>query len=159
MARPRPHYALLHRHYPDRANVSAEELYQWIGLPEKLNESAWRNTCAVRVSLALLGTGLTIWNGRTVVRAGKYENRQIEATQKRLTEFLVDEWGEPEKFMGALAKERIGVRRGVIRFVQLWGPFDEQGHIDIVAPDQWKRLMCEGSCYWDSVEVWFWPLT
>jgi hypothetical protein len=156
--KPRPPYALLHRHYPDRVSVPIEELYQWLGLPEKLHEPGWQNTCAVRVSLALLGAGMTIWDGRTTVRAGKYAQRQIEATQKRLANYLRREWGEPERFAAALAKWRIGGRRGVIAFAQLWGPFDQQGHIDIVAPDQWQRLLCEGSCYWDSVEVSFWEL-
>ena len=92
------------------------------------------------------------------IMAGKLKGRQIEQSQQLLADVLTRTWGVPERFSGALAKDGIGRRHGVIRFLQLWGPFDAQGHIDLVSPDQWNRLMCEGSCYWDAVEVWFWEL-
>lgn len=41
--------------------------------------------------------------------------------------------GEPEKFGAARAFVNIGNRKGVISFYQLWGSFDRQGHIDLVA--------------------------
>lgn len=158
MTRPRPPYSLLHKHYPDRISVPTEELYAWIGYPEYVGNASWQNTCAIRVSICLLGAGVMIRPGHMTVKAGKWEGRRIEQGQKRLADFLLAEWGEPEKFGGALARESIGMRRGVASFSQLWGPYDAQGHIDIVAPDQWNRLICEGSCYWDSVEVSFWPM-
>ncbi|GAB3464497.1 type VI secretion system amidase effector protein Tae4 [Massilia terrae] len=144
-------------HYPDPANVSTDELYKWIGHEEKLQDPRWHNTCAIRVSLALLGAGIpSITSGKTTVMAGKYAGRTIDASQKRLSEWLAKEWGEPEKFGAALAFDNIGQRNGVISFYQLWGPFDNQGHIDLVAP-HWKyRLLCEGYCYMQSVECWFW---
>lgn len=149
-------YALLHRHYPDSLNVPAEELFRWIGHADKLQDPNWHNTCAIRVSLALLGAGMTLPGGFLVVRAGKYKDRGIEIRQDVLADRLLQALGEPEKFGAALMRERVGMRRGVIRFVQLWGPFDPQGHIDLVAPDQWNRIQCEGVCYWHAVECWFW---
>jgi hypothetical protein len=154
----KPPYALLHKHYPDPVSVPAEELFRWIGHADKLHDTRWHNTCAIRISIALSGAGMVIPGGFLHVKDGKYANRKLEIKQAALAELLTREWGEPEKFSGALARESIGLRRGIIRFLGLWGPFDPQGHIDLVAPDQWKRLMCEGSCYWHSVEVWFWPL-
>jgi len=154
----RPLYAELKAHYPDRFHVDATQLYAQIGHPEYIDVPEMQNTCAVRVSLALIATGFHIAPGHMTILNDKFKGRRIEQSQTRLSDLLVQHWGEPERFSGALARERIGQRQGVIRFLQLWGPFDPQGHIDLVAPDRWNRLMCEGSCFWDAVEVWFWPL-
>ena len=154
----RPPYALLHKHYPDSLSVPAEELFPWIGHADKLKDPKWHNTCAIRVSLALLGAGMPLPGGFLPVLAGKYKDKHLEIRQDVLADRLLRAWGEPERFGGALLKDRVGMRRGVIRFLQLWGPFDPQGHIDLIAPDQWSRLMCEGICYWHSVECWFWEL-
>jgi len=151
-----PPYDLLHKHYPDSVSVPAEELFRWIGHTDKMKDPKWQNTCAIRVSLALLGTGMTLPGAFLPVRAGKYAGRNLEIRQDVLADRLLRAWGEPERFGAALLRDRVRMRRGLIRFVQLWGPFDPQGHIDLIAPDQWSRLMCEGSCYWHSVECWFW---
>lgn len=133
----RPPYAALHTHYPDRISVPVDELYRWIGYPEYTTDSNWQNTCAVRVSLGLLGAGLDISPGHLTVKAGKWRGRRIEQGQRRLSDYLERTWGEPERIQGALARDQIGLRRGVISFFEIWGPFEQQGHIDIVAPDQW----------------------
>jgi hypothetical protein len=152
-----PPYMLLRMHYPDTFNVPAEELWRWIGHTENRHDPAWKNTCAIRMSLALLGAGVPLSHGYLVVKAGKYRNRRIEIKQEVLADQLVRLWGEPEKFATALIREAVGSRRGVIRFVGLWGPFDPQGHIDLIAPDVWHRLMCEGGhVYTHAVECWFW---
>ena len=152
----RPPYALLHRHYPDPASVPAEELWRWIGHPENSHIKDWQNTCAIRISLALQGAGILLPSGFLRVEAGKYKGRKLEIKQAALADFLTREWGEPEKFGAGLLNFRVGQRRGVIRFLQLWGPYDPQGHIDLIAPDAWQRLLCEGHCYLHSVECWFW---
>lgn len=158
MTRPRPSFALLHRYYRDRFSVTIDELYQEIGYPEYASSPYWHNTCAVRVSLALVAAGVAIHPGHLTIKAGRWAGKRIEQSQKRLAAFLADEWGAPETFGRALAQDGIGMRRGVVSFSRLWSPYDPQGHIDLIAPDQWHRLMCEGSCYWEAVEVAFWPL-
>jgi hypothetical protein len=158
MPTPRPLYSVLQRNYPDPRNVPIEELFQWIGHADKLNDANWHNTCAIRVSLALLGAGMIIPGGFLHVKAGKFKDRTLEIGQEALAALLTREWGEPEKFPGALARESIGHRNGVARFIQLWGPFDPQGHIDLVDAITWNQLACQGTCYWDAVEVWFWEL-
>jgi hypothetical protein len=152
----RPPYALLHKHYPDPASVSAEELFAWIGHQDKLTNPQWRNTCAIRVSLALLGAGMSLPGGFLTVQAGKYKDRQVEIRQDTLADQLTRAWGEPERFGTALLDWRVGLRHGVIRFIKLWGPYDEQGHIDLIAPYSANRLYCEGACYMQSAECWFW---
>lgn len=152
-----PPYALLRMHFPDPFNVPAEELWRWIGHTEKVLDSQWRNTCAIRMSLALLGAGIHLPGGFLRVEAGKHRGKYIEIKQEALAHDLINLWGEPEKFGAALLRERVGDRRGVIRFVGLWGPFDPQGHIDLVCHDEHHRLACEGGhVYWHAVECWFW---
>lgn len=159
----RPSYALLQEHFPTPKAVPASALFQLIGHPEKAKDPLWQNTCAIRVSLALVAAGMSIPAGLLYIKAtaGKYrqyKGRSLEIKQEALAALLNRDWGEAEKFGAALMKDRVAGRRGVIRFLQLWGPFDPQGHIDLVAPDQWNRLACQGSCYHHAVEVWFWPL-
>lgn len=155
---PPPPYALLRMHFPDPYNVSAEALWRWIGHPEKILDSQWRNTCAIRMSLALLGAGVHLPAGYLRIEAGKYRGMFIEIKQEKLAGYLSTIWGEPEKFGAALLRERVGDRRGVVRFVQLWGPYDPQGHIDLICHDQVHRLACEGGhVYLQAVECWFWP--
>jgi hypothetical protein len=158
-------FAALKRHFPDRYNVPSEELYQWIGYPENIGNPYFENTCAIRMSLALLGAGLPN-PGTWRLKAGKYKNRMIETKQRKLSNWLVRQLGHPEKFKsGQEAQLKIGTRNGIISFFNLHGPTDNQGHIDIVMIDRWgKYLRCnndnsdQGACYWDAVEIWFWPL-
>ena len=158
-------FATVKMHFPDRLNVSAEELYHWIGYPENIGNDNFANTCAIRLSLALLGAGFPN-PGMWPIRAGKHKNRMIETRQRKLSNWLVRHLGQPEKFKsGHEAKSMIGSRNGIISFFKLNGPTDNQGHIDIVMLDRWgSYLRCnndnrdQGSCYWGAVEIWFWPL-
>lgn len=153
-------YAVLKQHFPAKATVKKPELYSSIGHPEKIPDANWDNTCAVRLSIALVGAGVAIAPGFLTILAGRHKGKRIESRQKQLSVFLAQRWGEPEKYKsGAAARKGISGRRGVISFFQLWGPTDRQGHIDLVAPDNWgDDLLCVDDCYWSSVEVWFWPL-
>jgi hypothetical protein len=144
-------------HFPDSFNVPPEELWRWIGHPDKLHDPAWSNTCAIRMSLALLGAGIHMPGAFLKIETGKYRGERIEIKQEVLATRLCTIWGEPEKFGAALLRERIAKRRGVIRFVGLWGPYDPQGHIDLLSHDELHRLACEGGhVYWHAVECWFW---
>lgn len=159
MSTPRPAYALLRKNYPSPKEVQPEQLWGSIGHAEKAADPLWQNTCAIRLSLALLGAGMVIQPGFLEVQRGKYAKRMLAITVVALSEFLTSQWGEPERFSGALAWENIYDRKGVIRFVQLWGPFDPQGHIDLIGPTEKSRVAeCAGACFFHSVEVWFWEL-
>lgn len=155
----RPLYAVMRSKFPDKRSVLPEELYQWIGHPEYIGDGNMLNTCAIRLSMALIRVGVSIWPGNITVLAGGMRGRRIESSQRKLSRFLVGRWGEPEKYKGGqAARKGIGQRHGVISFFQLLGPTDQQGHIDLIAPDSWQTLICEDDCYWQSVDVWFWPL-
>lgn len=60
----RPAYAVLAAHYPRKprmptdGGIDAPTLYRNIGHPEYADNVLMQNTCAVRVSLALLGAGI-----------------------------------------------------------------------------------------------------
>lgn len=154
---PPPPYALLRMHYPDPFNVPADALWQSIGHAEKISAPKWENTCAVRMSLALLGAGFHFPTGFLTIHAGRHRGERVEIKQEVLAKHLTSTWGEPEKFGAALLRERVGDRHGVIRFVGLWGPYDPQGHIDLICHDAHHRLACEGGhVYVQAVECWFW---
>jgi len=156
----RPPFALMHMHYPDNRNVTANELYMWIGHPDYASQPAWENTCAIRMSLALNGAGIVTPCSRLVVKSGKYKGRQLQPSQRELSRFLAQRavWGTPEIYAGGeAARKGIGSRHGVISFFSLYGGLIAQGHIDLVAPSNWGPA-CEEDCYWTSTTVWFWAL-
>lgn len=104
-------YVNLRMHFPDTDSVERDELYRWIGYPQKINDPNFYNTCAIRVSLALLGAGYPN-PGQWPVVAGKYKGRAIETQQRRLSAWLTRHVGQPEKFKGGQSAERaIGERR------------------------------------------------
>jgi len=159
-------YATLRMHFPDTGNVSPDELYQWIGYPENTANPNFRNTCAIRLSLALLGAGYPN-PGAWPIKAGKYKGRAIETRQRKLSSWLVRHLGKPEIFSsGKEAEGKVGTRRGIISFFSIYGDVNPQGHIAIVAKDRWGLYTrcgneLDGSmtgCYWSSREVWFWEL-
>lgn len=139
-------------------DVRAPQVYEAIGHPAELAlQPQWANTCAIRMSVALIGAGIKIRPGRLKIMAGKFKNEMVEPGQRRLSEYLVRVIGRPEKYRASeQARNTIAWRRGIVSFFSLHGT--NQGHIDLVSQLDWPDLQCSGSCYWDSREVWFWPL-
>lgn len=158
-------YAAIRKHFPDTSTVSPEELYHWIGYPENIGNPNFENTCAVRMSLALLGAGFPN-PGRWRIKAGKYAGRAIETKQRLLSRWLLTQLGQPEKFSsGPEAERKIGTRRGIVSFFSIYNDDRPQGHIAIVSKDLWGYFRCGNEhprqstgCFWSSREVWFWPL-
>ena len=153
-----PNFAVLRSHHMGSA-YSAPQVLEAIGHPELVNDPVWGNTCAIRMSVALIAAGVRIRPGRLKIKAGRFKDEMIEPGQRRLSDFLVKALGKPEKYKsGRAAYHAIAWRKGIISFFQIHGPTDRQGHIDLVSVQDWPQVMCSGSCYWDAVEVWFWPL-
>jgi len=84
-------------HFPDTDSVPLEELWRWLGYPENIKDINFSNTCAVRMSLALLGAGFPS-PGNYPVKAGKYKGKAIETKQRTLSRWLVRHLGAPEKY-------------------------------------------------------------
>jgi hypothetical protein len=114
-------FAQVRMYFPDTDSVSPGELYHSIGYPENIGNPNFLNTCAIRLSLALLGAGFPN-PGMWPIKAGKYKGRMIETKQRKLSAFLVRQLGQPEKFKsGQDAEGKIGARRGIVSFFQhLW---------------------------------------
>lgn len=152
-------------HFPDAASVPREAMLRWIGHGDLMSDTHFANTCAIRLSMALLGAGFPN-PGTWPVVDGKFKGRAIETRQRPLSHWLAHRLGRPEKYgNGQDAKRRIGARRGIVSFFRLHGSGDRQGHIDLVQMDRWHVYQHCGSgnddaggCYWDAVEVWFRPL-
>jgi hypothetical protein len=114
-------------HFPDPDSVDRDELYQWIGHPENITDPGFYNTCAIRMSLALLGAGFPN-PGTYPIKAGKYKGRMIEPGQRRLSHWLVQHIGKPEKYKsGPEAEKAIESRHGIVSFFSIYGDGNPQG--------------------------------
>lgn len=154
-----PAFVTVLNRYP-RSETRAE-LYKEIGWSDVVDHPAYQDTCAIRMSLALLRSDVVIGDGMAPIKAGPFKNRRIHIGHARLSRALRRIWGAPEVYKGeSAAKEGIGSRRGVVSFFRI-RHFEIQtngGHIDLVSPAANGFLECARSCYFDAVEVWFWPL-
>jgi len=156
----KPTFAVLLRHYPKKKDVTHEELFKELGWDELINNFNFTNTCAVRVSLALVKSGMPI-PGRMKVEAGAYKGRRIETGQALLSRALAHKslLGPPERYRDGKAAGAIGSRSGIVSFWRLNPAIgDTQGHIDIVSPATGGIQACGTACYWGAGEVWFWPI-
>lgn len=152
-----PSFAVLKANHMGRQKFAAQ-VYEAIGhKPELAMDPTWENTCAIRMSVALIGAGINVTPGRLRIKSGPFKNKWVEPGQRNLSDFLVRAIGKPEVYKGgAKARAAIARRSGIVSFFRIHGT--RQGHIDLVSVHDWPDLMCSGSCYWDASEVWFWPL-
>jgi hypothetical protein len=151
-----PLFAVLKANHMGR-DFRAPQVYEAIGHPGMEEQPGWGNTCAIRMSIALIAAGIKIHPGRLRIKAGRFIGEMVEPGQHRLSEYLVHVIGKPERYRSSEeARNTIARRHGIISFFSLHGT--GQGHIDLVSVHDWPEFQCSGSCYWDSKEVWFWPL-
>lgn len=153
-------FGALMKNYPSNRVVSRDTLFQQIGWDDLIKNSDYGNTCAIRVSLALIRSGITIPGGRIPIRTGALKGKMIEPGQAKLSMILSRPTmlGKPEKLSGSGMIEDVGHRSGIVSFFRLSPGIYEGGHIDIVAPQLGGMQVCGSACYWTSKEVWFWPL-
>jgi hypothetical protein len=155
----RPPFAIVSAAFPRKDKVSMPALYESIGHPEYATDGRMVNTCAVRMSMALVAAGVPISPGNITVQAGKNAGRRLESGQARLAKVLQRLWGAPERYhSGPAARKAVAGRRGVISFHHLWNAADPQGHIHLASPDRWGDVECADDYYGKSTDVWFWPL-
>ncbi|MCL1824701.1 MAG: type VI secretion system amidase effector protein Tae4 [Betaproteobacteria bacterium] len=136
---------------------SKEDVYKEIGYYfDKLyaQNPQFENTCAIRMSLALLNANVH-FNGRLLVKDGRFKGRFVEMGAIRLADELRRPhlFGKPQVFLdGAKALNDIGTQHGVIFFHTI--PNYGGGHIDLYEPTG----ICNSGCYFNARETWFWPL-
>ncbi len=154
----RPNFATIKNAYQDKHASPRDVLYQEIGWDDLINNPAYENTCAVRVSLALIKVGMRL-PGRLVIKKGPHKGKMIEPGQAKLSHLLAQPnlLGLPEKCKMDDAPKMIGNRHGIISFFKIPTYFNG-GHIDLIAPNQGGVHRCASVCYWSASEVWFWAL-
>ena len=156
----RPLYSSLVSGYPSHSAVPPAALFAEIGWQAPAEHKGDTDTCAVRVSLALVRAGKRS-PGRVNVNSGRFKGQRIETAQNRLSLLLTHAslLGRPEIYQdGGRAETGIGQRRGVVSYWRRAPGQRQQGHIDIVGPDATETLGCGAPCYREAAEVWFWPL-
>lgn len=162
MSQPRPLYAVLDRAYPRKSQgYDWAKLFNSIGWDDLVGNMTYYNTCAIRVSIALLSAGYK-FPGRMPIKAGPLKGKRIAPGQRELSVILAhpSRLGPPEKYKSQ-AEAEAGIRRrhGIVSFFRIdaSNPRSNLGHIDLVGPDR-GGLACAGMCYFGAREIWFWPL-
>lgn len=157
------HYSQLkNNHYSanvrDAGFVSREDVYEEIGYSfddlYKQNPN-YENTCAVRMSLALLKSNIP-FAGRLKIKSGKYAGKSVETGAKLLADQLClgAAFGKPEIFKPAETFSKVS-RKGVVFFSRIAGYGG--GHIDLIESNTMGQV-CHTQCHIACKEVWFWQL-
>lgn len=153
----KPSATMLDHHYPRRSAYPRAVLYADIGWSDVVEHPAFKDTCAIRMSVALARTGMLIPGASMRAKAGTIIGKPIEPSQAKLSRILRKQWGEPEQFSsGEDAVAGIGRRKGVVSFFRIDGT--GQGHIDFVFPSDTGFPECAMACQFSAKEIWFWPL-
>lgn len=143
--------------YPGNKTVSREALFQELGWQDLIQNPSYANTCAIRISVALVKSGITL-RGGLVIQKGPHRGRRIEAGQARLAKMLAEPayFGKAEVFRCDDAVTGIASRKGMAAFGNIPGYMNGRGgHIDLI---DGARAICGSDCYWTASEMWFWPL-
>lgn len=152
-------FGVLMMNYPRKREVERDVLFREIGWDDLIPNPSYQDTCAIRVSLALIRSGITI-PGRIAIKTGPHKGKMIEPGQAKLSAILSrpSMLGKPQKFPGQTAILETSGRSGIVSFFRLIPGRYEGGHIDIVSPRLGGATACGSSCHWTSAETWFWAL-
>lgn len=151
----KPLFSVINQNYP--AKESREVLFTEIGWPDLIDNKAFWDTCAIRMSYALRLASVPFAGGNMRAKAGKIKGKVIQIRQADLSRELKRLWGAPEIYKGDReARKAIGNRKGVVSFFRIEG--GNGGHIDLVSlgPDGYQR--CARACAFSALTVWFWEL-
>ena len=139
--------------------VDGENLYAEIGYDQAdliKQNPAYINTCATRVSLALLKSGVT-FIGRLPIKSGKFKGKKVETGAKLLADQLMKPhiFSKPEIYKPSDFLTKVRNRKGVVLFWKITGYGG--GHIDLIEVQN-AVSVCNSNCYFQSKEIWFWEL-
>jgi hypothetical protein len=138
----------------------AEELFASLGHNRSTLGEQFHNTCATRMSLALLKTGVN-FEGRIKIKKGVFTGRMFDPGAKTLADSLrkSDALGEGQYFYGVNKAEKARAalknEHGVILFHRVYPNVSgiPGGHVDMFDPSQIN------DDYFDTAsEIWFWKL-
>lgn len=142
---------------------SIEDFYSELGinLDSLLAQSpGYANTCAARVSLALIKSGAS-FTGRLSIKSGPHTGKKLETGAKLLADQLMrsDLLGRPEVHKPDAFLGKIRGRKGIVYFSKIDGYGGGSGsHIDLIDHST-ASAVCASACYYNSKEIWFWPLS
>lgn len=141
------------------AYVSGEAAYKEIGynIDDLIKQnSGYENTCATRMSLALLKSGVQ-FTGRLIIKDGVLKGKHIEPGAKLLADqlSLAHVFGKPKVYSPAEFVKLANTKKGVVLFWKIVGYGG--GHIDLIDISNGVAV-CHSNCYFESKEVWFWEL-
>ncbi|MDR1424699.1 MAG: type VI secretion system amidase effector protein Tae4 [Azoarcus sp.] len=150
-------------HYSSNINSQdhkkAADVYQEIGYDYEellLQNDQYKNTCAVRMSLALLKSDVRFGHpiSRLEIKSGHYKGRFVATGAKTLADELRKPTVLGEPLTGKKAEEVIKAKKGIVFFHGITGYGG--GHIDLIEPGR----VCHSDCYFDEGyrEIWFWPM-
>jgi peptidoglycan hydrolase-like protein with peptidoglycan-binding domain len=148
---------------PPLGGENAEELFGSLGYDRATLGDQFHNTCATRMSLALLKTGVN-FEGRIRIKKGEFTGRMFEPGAKTLADKLrkSDALGEGQYFYGAnkaaRAKAALKNEYGIILFHQVYNNTAggiRGGHIDMFSP---TPTQINHRYFDDASEIWFWKL-
>ncbi len=97
-------FSVLSMNYSSNRVVFREALFKEIGWDDLIGNADYLNTCAIRMSLALIKSGVPV-RGRMAIKKGPHKAQLIEPGQAKLAHMLAgaSDFGEPEKFKTAAA--------------------------------------------------------
>jgi hypothetical protein len=151
---PKPSFAMLSASHPGR--TKRPPFYEKLGWSDLTHNPSFFDTCAIRMSVALNGAGVPVV-GWLRIKAGPLKGKSVEPSQAKLSRWLKEQWGDPEVYRSVdEARRGIANRTGVVSFFGLHP--SGGGHIDLVKPDGHGFHECAVACYFDSREIWFWPV-
>lgn len=155
----KPTFSALQKHYPK--SETREDLYAEIGWSDVVKHPAFQDTCAIRMSIALLRARVPLLGANMKAKGGSLAGRGIETGQGRLSGILKRLWGRPEVYKDEKAAvDGIGTRSGVVSFFRIrqLGSVVSGGHIDLITSSTSGFQECARSCYFSAMEIWFWPI-
>ena len=159
-------FATLWNNYPTPSEFTHDQLFDELGWGDIKNNKGYENTCAIRMSLCLIRSGVSV-KGRLQIKQGQHKGKWIEPGQVRLSNTLATSgyFGPPRKFKLHDRDKELANKKGIVSFMRIPEYRIDgalSGHIDLVKHGKFLYffdiLQCVEQCYWDAEEFWFWPV-
>jgi len=107
-------------------------LFKHLGWKDLIDNQAYANTCAIRMSVCLIRCGLTFPKGDLLISNPKdklLDGKRVMIRFSELSDYLLKAWGPPERYH-PIREADVAGRQGVIVYYTLPGGYP--GHIDVV---------------------------
>jgi len=140
-------FATMWQNYPTEDH---DALFKALGWDSLIDNANYTNTCAIRMSVCLLRSGVSVGGNDLLIQKGPLKGKGVKTRFNELANYLAVHWGAPEKFPSVKADDVKG-RQGVIAYFKLPGGYP--GHIDLINAQGEPGH----ATYFGSQEGWFWP--